>query len=144
LNLIRDDWLGGIRQVMTAPEGAEIVAIERSESDEGERAIRITTDEDAPLYRLADWDVTHPYRQTELIPEVKGRLPDDVTFNGHDVVSVRRAHDIDEQTRPEFVHRPRFGWYQYSDAFVLWLIEQYERDTSFFAKARARYHELRH
>jgi hypothetical protein len=144
LNLIRDDWLGGIRQVMTAPEGAEIVAIERSENDEGEHAIRITTDEDAPLYRLADWDVTHPYRQTELIPEVKGRLPDDVTFNGHDVVSVRRAHDIDEQTRPEFVHRPRFGWYQYSDAFVLWLIEQYERDTGFFAKARARYYELTH
>lgn len=144
LNTVRDDWLGGIRQVMTAPEGAEIVAIERTENDEGERAIRITTDENAPLYRLADWDVTHPYRQTELVPEVNGRLPDDVTFNSHDVLSVRRAHDIDEQTRPEFIHRPRFGWYQYSNAFVQWLIEQYERDTEFFAKARTRYYELTH
>lgn len=144
LNTVRDDWLGGIRQVMTAPEGAEIVAIERTENDEGERTIRITTDENAPLYRLADWDVTHPYRQTELVPEVNGRLPDDVTFNSHDVLSVRRAHDIDEQTRPEFIHRPRFGWYQYSNAFVQWLIEQYERDTEFFAKARTRYYELTH
>lgn len=144
LNTIRDDWLGDIRQVMTAPEGAEIVAIERTENDEGERTIRITTDENAPLYRLADWDVTHPYRQTELVPEVNGRLPDDVTFNSHDVLSVRRAHGIDEQTRPEFIHRPRFGWYQYSNAFVQWLIEQYDRDTEFFAKARTRYYELTH
>ena len=83
-------------------------------------------------------------RQTELVPEVKRRLPDDVRFNSHDVLSVRRAHNIDEQTRPEFIHRPRFGWYQYSNAFVQWLIEQYERDTEFFAKARTRYYELTH
>ena len=66
------------------------------------------------------------------------------TFNSHDLLSVRRAHDIDEITRPDFIHRPRFGWYQYSDAFVDWLIDRYNRDPQFFDKARARYYELTH
>jgi Schlafen, AlbA_2 len=144
LDAVRQKWLGGIRRVVTAPEGSEIAAIERSEDDEGERAIRVTTDENAPLYRAVDWDVTHPYRQTELVPRVSERLPDDVTFNSHDLLSVRRAHDIDHKTRPDFVHLPRFGWYQYSEAFVEWLVEQYNRDHEFFDKARDRYYELTH
>ena len=42
---------------MTAPEGSEIVAIERTEDMEGDLAIRITTDENAPLYRAVNWAV---------------------------------------------------------------------------------------
>lgn len=144
LEVVREAWLGGIRRVMTAPEGSEIVAIERSEDQEGERAIRITTDENAPLFRAVDWDVTHPYRQTELLPCVSERLPDGVTFNSRDLVSVRRSYDIDENTRPDFVHRPRFGSNQYSDALVDWLVNQYNRDPQFFDKARTRYYELTH
>jgi hypothetical protein len=144
IETVRQDWLGGIQRVMTAPEGSEIVAIERAENDDGQRAIRITTDENAPLYRAVDWDVTHPHRQTELVPLVRDRLPDAVTFNSHDLLSFRRSHDIDENTHPEFVHRPRFGWCQYSDAFADWLVEQYGRDNEFFDKARTRYYELSH
>lgn len=144
LETIRQDWLGGIRRVMTAPEGAEIVAIERSENDKGQRAIRITTDENAPLYRAVDRDDTHPYRQTELIPLVDDRLPDGVIFNSHDLLSVRRAYRIDEESHPEFVHLPLYGYYQYSGSFIDWLVEQYEHDNEFFAKARDRYYELTH
>jgi hypothetical protein len=136
LQAVRHDWLGAIRRVITASEGAEIVAIERSRNKEGKLAIRITTDEDAPLYRAVDWDDTHPHRQTELIPLVEERLPSGVTFNSHDMLSVRRAHQIDEKTHPEFVHLPRYGSYQYSDAFIDWLVDRYERDNAFFAKAR--------
>lgn len=109
LEAVRQEWLGGIQRVMTAPEGSEIVAIQRSENEQGDRAIRITTDDSAPLYRAVDWDVTHPYRQTELVPRVSERLPEGVTFNSHDLLSVRRAHNIDEHTRPDFVHRVRAG-----------------------------------
>ena len=144
LNRIRDDWLGGIRQVMAAPDGAEIVAIERVESDDGTRTIRITTDEDAPLYRLADWDVSHPYRQKELVEEVNKRLPNHATINSHDILSVRRAHKIDVLTQPEFVHRPKFGNFQYSDAFIEWLMNQYGRDARFFSIARDRYYQMTH
>jgi hypothetical protein len=144
LEAIRDEWLGGIKTVVTAPSGAEIVAIERTEDEEGEPAIRITTDESAPLYRVADFDQTHPHRQTELVREVNRKLPRNVTINNHDVLSVKRAHDITPQTRPEFIHKPRYAWDQYSDAYVDWLVERYTRNNDFFQAARRRYYELTH
>jgi hypothetical protein len=140
---LRREWLSGIRQVVTAPRGSEIVAIERTEDEQGEAAIRITTDQNAPLYRAVDWDVTHPYRQKELLQEVNARLPEGVEINAYDMQSVRRVHEIDDQTRPDFVHRPRFGYFQYSPQFVDWLVEQYRRKRTFFADARRRYYELR-
>jgi hypothetical protein len=140
---LRREWLSGIRQVVTAPRGSEIVAIERTEDDEGEAAIRITTDKNAPLFRAVDWDVTHPFRQKELLQEVNARLPDGVEINAYDMQSVRRVHEIDDRSRPDFVHRPRFGYFQYSPQFVEWLVERYQRDREFFADARRRYYELR-
>jgi hypothetical protein len=140
---LRREWLSGIRQVVTAPRGSEIVAIERTEDDEGEAAIRITTDKNAPLFRAVDWDVTHPFRQKELLQEVNARLPDGVEINAYDMQSVRRVHEIDDRSRPDFVHRPRFGYFQYSPQFVEWLVERYRRDREFFADARRRYYELR-
>jgi hypothetical protein len=140
---LRREWLSGIRQVVSAPRGSEIVAIERTEDDQGEAAIRITTDKNAPLFRAVDWDVTHPFRQKELLQEVNARLPEGVEINAYDMQSVRRVHEIDDQTRPDFVHRPRFGYFQYSPQFVDWLVDQYRRDSRFFGKARQRYYELR-
>ena len=61
------------------------------------------------------------------------------TVNAFDVLSVRRVHAISEETRPEFVHVPKFGSPQYSDAFVDWLVEQDARDPEFFAQAKAGY-----
>jgi hypothetical protein len=126
-----------ITRVITAPEGSEIVAIERAEDEQGERVIRITTDEHAPLYRAVDFDVTHPYRQKELIEEVNRRLPDERAINSYEFLAVRRTNEID----PDFTHRPRFGTNQYSQAFVDWLVERIERDPEFIPTARARYRE---
>jgi EC042_2821-lke REase len=128
-----------IKRVITAPEGSEIVAIERSEDETGERVIRITTDTHAPLYRALDFDVTHPYRQKELIQEVNGRLPEEKAINAYEFQAIRRTYDID----PDFVHLPRFGTNQYSQALADWLVERIEDDREFVARARARYHELR-
>jgi hypothetical protein len=144
LESVRQAWLGGIKRVIAAPQGSEIVAIERTEDQEGQRAIRITTDEKAPLYRAVDWDATHPHRQTELIDQVNQRLPRRVHINGYDIQSVKRAHDINETTHPEWVHLPRWGSYQYSDDFVAWLVSQWNRNKEFFTKARARYYDLTH
>jgi hypothetical protein len=131
--------IGDIKRVITAPSGSEIVAIERSEDQLGERVIRITTDAHAPLYRAIDFDVTHPYRQKELIEEVNSRLPEDKAVNAYEFQAIKRTYDID----PDFVHLPRFGTNQYSQAFVDWLVEGIDRDPGFVARARARYHELR-
>jgi hypothetical protein len=139
LQQVRRRLIGDIKRVITAPEGSEIVAIEREEDEHGERTIRITTDEHAPLYRAVDFDVTHPYRQKELIAEVNARVPDDKAINSYEFQAVKRTYDID----PDFVHRPRFGTNQYSEAFVDWLAERIQTDGEFIARARTHYQELR-
>ena len=140
LDATRQQWLANIRQVMHAPDRAEVAIIETAERDEEGRPtlIRLTTDPHAPLYGQVDPDRSHPYRQKEVISEVNARL-DGRMVNAFDVLSVRRIYSITEETRPEFVHVPKFGSPQYSDAFVDWLVEQDERDPGFFEKAKAGY-----
>jgi hypothetical protein len=133
-------WLANIRRVMHAPGHAEIAVVETAERDEEGRPtlIRLTTDPHAPLYGQVDPDQSHPYRQKEVIREVNARL-DGTPVNAFDVLSVRRVHDVTEETRPEFVHVPKFGSPQYSDAFVDWLVSEHERDRQFFTRAKTKY-----
>jgi hypothetical protein len=140
LESTRTQWLANIRQVMHAPDGAEVAVIETAERDEEGRPtlIRLTTDPHAPLYGQVDPDQSHPYRQKEVIREVNTRLGEGAV-NAFDVLSVRRVHAISEATRPEFVHVPKFGSPQYSDAFVEWLVGEQQRDPRFFEAAKASY-----
>jgi hypothetical protein len=133
-------WLANIRRVMHAPGHAEIAVVETAERDEEGRPtlIRLTTDPHAPLYGQVDPDQSHPYRQKEVIREVNARL-DGRPVNAFDVLSVRRVHNITEESRPEFVHVPKFGSPQYSDAFVDWIVSEHARDPEFFARAKAKY-----
>jgi len=140
LDATRSQWLANIRQVMHAPDGAEVAVVETAERDDEGRPtlIRLTTDPHAPLYGQVDPDRSHPYRQKEVIREVNARLDGD-GVNAFDVLSVRRVHAISEDTRPEFVHVPKFGSPQYSDAFVDWLVAEHERDPDFFSRAKTKY-----
>ena len=140
LEATRTQWLANIRQVMHAPDGAEVAVIETAERDEEGRPtlIRLTTDPHAPLYGQVDPDQSHPYRQKEVIREVNARLGEGAV-NAFDVLSVRRVHAISEETRPEFVHVPKFGSPQYSDAFVDWLVSELQRDPQFFERAKQAY-----
>lgn len=140
LEATRTQWLANIRQVMHAPDGAEVAVVETAERDEEGRPtlIRLTTDPHAPLYGQVDPDQSHPYRQKEVIREVNARLGEGAV-NAFDVLSVRRVHAVSEETRPEFVHVPKFGSPQYSDAFVDWLVEEQRRDARFFEQAKKSY-----
>jgi len=140
LDATRTQWLANIRQVMHAPDGAEVAVVETAERDEEGRPtlIRLTTDPHAPLYGQVDPDQSHPYRQKEVINEVNARLGEG-TVNAFDVLSVRRVHQVSEETRAEFVHVPKFGSPQYSDAFVDWLVGEFGRDRKFFEKAKTAY-----
>jgi hypothetical protein len=81
---------------------------------------------------------------TELVAAVNGALPNGVTVNSHDILSIRRAHRIDHTTHPEFVHRMRFGSPQYSDTFADWIVQQHAADRTFFQQARDRYYDQTH
>lgn len=141
LDRIREQWLGGIRHVVEAPEGARLAMVQATNPDERgiPTEIRLTDDPRAPVYGRLDPDRTHPFRQKELIEQVNARLPDGVDLNQHDVLSVRRVNGISEATHPQFTYEPNWGSPQYSPNFVEWLVEQFRHDRAFFEKAKLAY-----
>lgn len=88
----RQTLLQNVRRVVEAPTGTEIIPIRRGVTDEqgNPTAIRLTTDPGSPVYGKLNPDLTHPYRQRELIAEVNRRLPRGKAVNTHDLLSVRR------------------------------------------------------
>ncbi len=117
---------------------ANVSASAGNESGIGSSAnIRLVSDPDAVTFGSIDYDRTHPLIQKALIATVNAQLPRGVVINSHDILSVRRSHGIEEI--PNFCHKGLFGPTQYSYAFANWIVEQYARDNSFFAAARAAY-----
>jgi hypothetical protein len=144
ISSVRSEWLDGLRRVIAAPEGTEIVAIQRTSDEAGiPTRIRITTDDDAPVYGRIDPDDTHPYRQTELIEEVNKRLPRSTGVNSWDIQAIRRVHDVHPETRPDFAHQGKYDLApQYSEEFADWLMQQFQKDQTFFTKTRNDYAAL--
>jgi schlafen family protein len=142
----RKAWLGNIRKVVEAPADAKVAIYRTSASDAGgdPAHIQLTTDPNAPVYGRLDPDQSHPYRQKELVKEVNKNLPGSQSINSHDILCLRRTRDINESTRPEFCHSPKFGTMQYSQAFVEWIVTEYSRDSSLFSRARAQYYQRSH
>lgn len=140
LSTRREEWLGNIRRVVEAPEGA-VVSVLAAEvlpdgSSDGAVKVRLVHDPDAQAVPHWNPDDTHPYRQKELVNAVKARLPEGVRFNQYDVQCLRRAHGID--SNPNFSHHPKFGSCQFSPALVDWLVENYASSSAFFDEARER------
>jgi hypothetical protein len=84
-----------------------------------------------------DPGMTHPYRQKDVIDAVNSRIAPR-SINAHDLLCVRRVHEIDK--RPEFYYwsRVQGSPKQYSQGYVDWLVRQHERDPEFFKHARNR------
>lgn len=142
LESIRKEWLAGVRKVVHAPAGSLVSLLppDVRQSDSPEAApIRITNDPGAPAYRVVDPDSTHPFRQKELIAEVRRRLPEGIGFNSFDIVSIRHVHGTDDKR--EFSYKPKFGSRQYSQSFADWLVAQVQVDPAFFEKARDKHRE---
>lgn len=80
-------------------------------------------------------DITHPYRQKEIVQLVNQQLNGRKTINPYDILCVRKIFKIDE-SKPNYYYKSKFASPQYSDAFVDWLVEQFNKDATFFDKAR--------
>ena len=142
LESIRDEWLSGVKKVVSAPSGSH-VEVKPSEAVHPGRPdtfqIRISDDPLTPVYRVADIDKSHPYRQKEVIAELMRRRPE-LHFNAHDILCVRRVHDTDNQ--PIYCHKGGFASSpQYSEAFIAWLEERLDVDGSVFQKCRTEYRQ---
>jgi hypothetical protein len=131
---LRQTWLKNTRRITTAPRDAEIIVVSPKAGPRGTvDHFRVVDDPDAYAVARTDFDVTHPYRQTELINVINERVGQHAV-GPYEILCVRRVYKIDE--RPEYFHRPKFGSPQYSAALVSWLVEQFERDPGFFEAAK--------
>jgi hypothetical protein len=73
LDATRSQWLANIRQVMHAPDGAEVAVIETAERDDEGRPtlIRLTTDPHAPLYGQVDPDRARSAHSSSRFPSTR-------------------------------------------------------------------------
>jgi hypothetical protein len=132
---IRRDILEHLRQVAKAPTGSEVIVVPPESAAPGSvERFRVVDDPKAPVLARTDFDVTHPYRQKELV-EALNRAAGRPIATAFDIQCVRRVHRTDR--RADFFHRPKFGSPQYSESYVRWLLAQVERDPQFFEKAKA-------
>lgn len=141
---VRKDWLQGVRRVVNAPSGSAISVLPpgvQQSDDPNATPIRITTDPNAPEFRLIDPDVTHPLRATELLKTINESVHAEDRLNSFHILALRRLYDVD--SNPRFFHKARFGSPQYSLAFASWLLEQYARDQRFFEATKEEYRRRR-
>jgi len=83
-------------------------------------------------------DSTHPHRQKELVQLVNQHLNGRKTINSYDILCVRKIFKIDE-SKPNYYYKSKFATPQFSNAFVDWLVDQFNKDDAFFDKARQKY-----
>lgn len=135
----RRSWLGNIRKVVKAPTGSLVNVVPPGAPAAATMpgtAVRLVEDPEAPAYGRLNPDETHPHRQKEVVEKVGERLTDKKRVTPFDIQCVRKTHKIDE-TKPQFFHRSKFASPQYSDAFVDWIVRNFDKDVEFFDKARA-------
>lgn len=84
---------------------------------------------------------SHPFRQKEVLAELKNAIPDS-GVNQHDVQCVNRVYGV--KSRPDYFYQGKVlgSPGQYSQSLVDWLIRRYRQDRKFFLKTRARYKRL--
>lgn len=146
VDAVREQWKAGMRLVTEAPEGAQLAVVQATSTDPTAvpTRFRLTNDPSAPVYGQLSPDQTHPFRQSQLLPELNKRLGSGWALNPYDLLSVRRVFGINATSRPDFVYQPRWpnSSPQYSEEFVDWLMEQAKDDPQFFEKARAKFHTM--
>ena len=82
-------------------------------------------------------DTTHPHRQKEVVQLINQRLSGRKTITPYDIQSVRKVYKVDG--KPDYYYKSKFASPQYSNAFINWLVEQFDKDSSFFYRARQEY-----
>lgn len=140
LEAIRHSWLDGIAKVVESPTGSRIAVLPpegHPVGPAGALPLRLTNDPNAPPYYAVPIDSTHPFRQKELIREVNAKLTDGRRINTHDILCIRRVHQI--HTDIALCYTQNFASPRYSQAFVDWILRQYDADSEFFEKAKAAY-----
>lgn len=139
LELIKKSWLGNIRKVVNAPSDSRIEVLSSKvtlSNAPNATPIRITNDISAPSYRLEDPNITHPYRQKDVLNILQKDLK--IKLNSFHFRCVRKEYKIDG-SRPDMCWISNFGSPQFSSHYVNFLKEEFKKDNKFFDKIREKY-----
>jgi hypothetical protein len=93
---VRVFWLDGIAKVVAAPPGATVQVLQQDVTPTASpdaAPIRLSGDMNAPVFRAIQADKLYPYRQTELVKQLRERLKCPITT--HDLLCVRRVREPD-------------------------------------------------
>lgn len=132
LEAVRRKWMEGIAKIVEAPTGSTIQVLPpgiRPSIEPTATPIRVVDDPSAPSFNVHKVDDGYPYRQKEVISELKKRLPE-IAINTHHIVRIRRKFGIDSNVN--YCHGQKHASNQYSHAFVEWIIQRYAEDPNFF------------
>ncbi len=142
-NRMLEEYRRRINEVFSIPLDEAVIA-ELGTFEEGRTPVyvHITDDVDSPAIAKIRADDTHPHRMTDVIEELNSRIDLDRELNQHDIICIRKIHGIEENQT--FIHYPRhYSSPVYSDAFIEWVVSEYNKDLEFFKKARKEYSQLR-
>lgn len=141
---VKEFWLAGIRQVVEAPADTIVTVvpseIRLSNTSDGP-SVKITPEIIEKLLKAPLVDHTHPYRQKEVIEAFNKRMMEKAHINTHDLLCVRRAHNIHRDLK--YCYNMNWSSPRYSETFVEWLIQGYTDDSQIFVKAREKADQIK-
>ncbi len=124
------------------PSAADRIHLKAEIGDEGNSVpFRLVNDESAPAVRAMNPDLTHPYRQKDLLALLIRRVPAGMKVTTHDLQCVRESFNVKDN--PNYFFKSRFGSGQYSKSYLEWLVAEVALDLYFFSKSKARHAELK-
>jgi len=144
LEEVRKNWIKGVRKVVEAPKGYQVHVLppEIVTSDSPKATpIRLVDDPSAPAYYKLSPDVSHPFRQKDVIAEVNKKLPLECQINQFDMRAVRTVYGIDKNYT--YTYHPKYSSPQYTQSLIDWLIEQFAENNKIFYETRLIFSELK-
>lgn len=140
IEITKRSWMDGIAKIVEAPTGSRVAILppeEQRQMPSGAMPLRLVDDPSAPAYYAVPIDTTHPFRQKEVVKEVNARLEGRKVITSHNIVCIRRVCSI--QKNISFCYTQNYASPRYSQAFVDWIISQYEANTLFFEETKGKY-----
>jgi hypothetical protein len=140
LEEIRRSWLDGITKVVEAPAGSKVQIVSMEDTPSAP-SVRLVNDPSAPEFYRAPIDLTHPFRQKEVVEAVNGALNGSKSIKAFHIQCIRQAHGVD--ANPTLCYKQKFASARYSQAFVDWILVQHSAQPDFFEAAKTKVDELK-
>jgi len=144
IELTKRSWMDGIAKIVEAPTGSTFAILppeDQRQVPSGAMPLRLVDDAEAPAYYAVPIDTTHPFRQKEVLRDVNARLTGRKAITSHNIVCIRRVYSV--QKNINYCYTQNFASPRYSQAFVDWIVTQYEANNEFFEEAKAKFDALK-